>query len=57
MNYFIAELAVQVTGDNPLRLVKLQVESIVNPAGIVITILGVNVVLLINEFGGQKLIP
>ena len=57
VNYFIAELAVHVTGDNPLTLVKLQVESMVNPEGIVITILGVNVVLLINEFVGQKVIP
>ena len=46
-----------MTGDNPLTLVKLQVESIVNPEGIVITILGVNVVLLMSEFFGQKVIP
>mgnify|MGYP006951862512 CR=1 FL=1 len=48
MNYFIAEFAVQVTGDKPLTLVKLQVESILSPEGIVITIFGVKVVLLIN---------
>ena len=57
VNYFIAELAVQITGDNPVRPVKLQVESIVNPEGIVITIFGVKVVLFINEFVGQKVIP